>query len=95
MRVVNIRQEQATVFIGRPTALGNPFVIGRDGTREEVIAKYRTWLWSEWNRAGLASDVWYAINRLNDSDTLGCFCKDEACHGDVIVNAWKWLHEIQ
>jgi hypothetical protein len=33
-------------YVGRPSALGNPFVVGRDGSREEVIAKYRRWLWA-------------------------------------------------
>src|SRR4051794_17127713 len=51
--VVNIaRGEQADVYIGRAgrgrTAVecpwGNPFVIGRDGTRDEVIAKYEAWV---------------------------------------------------
>lgn len=27
-----------------PEQVGNPFVIGRDGTRAEVIAKYREWV---------------------------------------------------
>lgn len=33
-------------YVGRPSPLGNPFVVGRDGSREEVIAKYRRWLWA-------------------------------------------------
>jgi Domain of unknown function (DUF4326) len=32
------------VYIGRPSILGNPFKIGKDGTREEVGQKYRVWL---------------------------------------------------
>ena len=24
-------------YVGRPSALGNPFLVGRDGTREDVI----------------------------------------------------------
>lgn len=38
------RRESAApgrVYIGRPSKWGNPFVIGRDGSREEVIEKYR------------------------------------------------------
>jgi len=27
------------VYIGRPSKWGNPFVIGRDGSRADVIAK--------------------------------------------------------
>ena len=28
------------VYIGRPSVWGNPFVIGKDGTRAEVVEKY-------------------------------------------------------
>ena len=34
-------------YVGRPSPLGNPFVLGRDGNREEVIAEYRHWLWAQ------------------------------------------------
>ncbi|WP_256372042.1 DUF4326 domain-containing protein [Bradyrhizobium sp. UASWS1016] len=30
--------------MGRPSKWGNPFVIARDGSRAEVIAKYRAWI---------------------------------------------------
>ena len=39
-RVVHCRRERYDVYVGRPSPWGNPFVIGRDGTREEVVAKY-------------------------------------------------------
>jgi hypothetical protein len=32
------------VYVGRPSIWGNPFVIGRDGTRAQVIAKYEAWI---------------------------------------------------
>lgn len=35
------------VYIGRPSLLGNPFHIGTHGTRAEVIAQYRVWLWQQ------------------------------------------------
>ena len=30
-----------------PLGVGNPFVIGKDGTREEVVEKYRNFIWRE------------------------------------------------
>ena len=42
--VANRRTGAVGEYIGRPSPLGNPFMIGRDGTRDEVIAKYRVWL---------------------------------------------------
>ncbi|MFN0122019.1 MAG: DUF4326 domain-containing protein [Blastocatellia bacterium] len=35
------------VYISRPSLLGNPFHIGTHGTRTEVIAQYRVWLWQQ------------------------------------------------
>ena len=35
------------VYVGRPSIWGNPFVIGKDGSRAEVIEKYETWLMSQ------------------------------------------------
>ncbi len=34
-------------YIGRPSRLGNPFVIGQDSTREQVIELYRRWIWQQ------------------------------------------------
>ena len=42
-------------YIGRPSPLGNPFEIGRDGTRDDVIAKYALWLAKELETHGAAA----------------------------------------
>ena len=43
MKVLNKRDAGASagIYIGRGSAWGNPFVIGRDGDRAEVIEKYK------------------------------------------------------
>ena len=74
-RVVHCKREEYDVYIGRPGKWGNPFVIGRDGTREQVIAKYRQWLVSQ---AALVA----SLPELKGK-TLGCWCAPHACHGDV------------
>lgn len=66
------------IYIGRGSDYGNPFVIGQDGTREEVIAKYKAWLLSKPE----------LINKIKDElpgKHLVCFCKPQRCHGDVIL----------
>lgn len=65
------------VYIGRPSKWGNPFVIGRDGTRAQVIAKYRAWLLR--NDALMA-----ALPELRGKD-LVCWCAPSPCHGDVLL----------
>lgn len=63
------------VYIGRPSKWGNPFTIGRDGTRDEVIALYRASL------AGREAEV---RRELRGKD-LKCWCAPLPCHGDVLV----------
>jgi hypothetical protein len=40
-RVVNCKKEPYDVYIGRPSKWGNPFKIGWDKSRQEVILKYK------------------------------------------------------
>jgi hypothetical protein len=64
------------VYIGRPSKWGNPFVEGRDGTRAEVIVKYREWLACQ---TGLLD-----LEELRGKD-LVCWCAPKPCHGDVLL----------
>lgn len=66
------------VYIGRPSAYGNPYIIGKDGTRDEVIEKYRNYLM---NNTYLLEK---AKKELKGKDLL-CYCAPEACHGDILV----------
>lgn len=76
--VLNSRDaEPFDVYIGRPSKWGNPFRIGPDGTRAEVIAKYEAWL--DTQPALLAALPELAGKRL------GCWCSPLPCHGDVLV----------
>jgi hypothetical protein len=65
------------VYIGRGSRYGNPFVVGRDGTREEVIASFE-----EYVESHAALQVMIEVE-LKGKD-LVCFCKPLPCHGDVI-----------
>lgn len=64
------------VYIGRGSKWGNPFVLGRDGTRDEVIDKFEDYLTPE-----LTEDV----KRELRGKHLVCFCAPRACHGDVLM----------
>jgi hypothetical protein len=43
-KVVHCKRAPFDIYIGRPSNWGNPFVIGRDGNREQVIEKYRAYI---------------------------------------------------
>jgi len=85
MKVVNLRKENYTHYIGRGSLFGNPYKIGKDGTRKEVINKYEKWIRKQ-------PKILEAIYYLPESAILGCYCNPKACHGDIIVQIWKELH---
>jgi hypothetical protein len=66
------------VYIGRPSKWGNPFVIGKDGTRSEVIKKYEAWIRNN-------PDLVEAAKRELKGKDLVCFCSPKPCHGDVLM----------
>ena len=76
-KVVNVKKEQCDIYIGRPSIWGNPFEIGRDGTRKEVIKKHMKY--PKKNK-----DLLSRMEILRGKK-LGCFCKPKACHGDNYV----------
>ena len=69
---------EGAVYIGRPSKWGNPFVIGQDGDRGEVIAKYRQWLLSR-------PEMVESAKRELVGKNLVCFCAPKCCHGDVLL----------
>jgi hypothetical protein len=71
----------SAVYVGRPSPFGNPFVIGEDGTRDEVIELYRKWFYQRiMNDPQFKADV----DGLRGHD-LVCWCAPKACHADVIL----------
>lgn len=76
-RVVHCRKEPSDIFIGRPSRWANPYHIGPDGTREQVVNKYREWLIRQ-------PTLLREIRGLRGK-TLGCACAPLPCHGDVLV----------
>ena len=95
--VVNVRRERPVgmVYIGRRCAglegsvLGNPFRRQAGQTPGSTLNDYRAWLRDEWKRGGA---VRQELERLADlaeqgNLVLGCWCKPDPCHGDVIKEA--------
>jgi len=100
-RVVNFKKEAHTFYIGRKRNnkfhFGNPFEMGkgRDGSRKEVIDKFERWLDGDPGFKHIEPERRkYILTNLHllKGETLGCFCKPLACHGDIYV---KMLEEIE
>ena len=88
------------VYVGRPSPLGNPFEIGRDGTRDEVVEKYEPWLREALVNKPLVAAMFAMLFDclVYDGDLiLICWCAPESCHADIIakllMEAWQELQE--
>jgi RNA recognition motif-containing protein len=77
-QVVHCKKSNYDVYIGRPSDWGNPFVIGKDGDRADVIRKYRNWIMRQ-------PDLLARVKKELQGQRIACWCKPEACHGDVLA----------
>lgn len=100
IRIVHVKEAPFDVYIGRAnqstagtekdSIWANPYVIGKDGSREEVVKAYHDYIQSK-------PSLLRKLNLL-EGKTLGCWCKskenpDTLCHGDVLaalVAGKKW-----
>lgn len=91
--------KEVSVYIGRDyygwtgSPLGNPFKIGIDGSREEVVEKYEKFLRGKINEGNqsIISALRYLEKQLAECNEQGkdlvllCWCHPHhPCHGDII-----------
>jgi hypothetical protein len=91
--VVNIYKEQFDAYIGRAGRgedgyFGNPFRMENGTSREDTVEKFQRYF-----TARIEKDVEFRRRVLAlKGKRLGCFCKPQACHGDVIAD---WLNKME
>ncbi len=88
-RVVNLNDCDFDVYIGRPGKnqdgyFGNPCLCDN---RSKSIADFKVYFYK---RLSSDPEFKYRIHQLRGK-TLGCFCKPQRCHGDIIV---KYLNDL-
>jgi uncharacterized protein DUF4326 len=66
-----------SVYIGRPSKWGNPFYLGKDQAREEVIDTYYEYVIDN-------ALLMESLYELVDKDLI-CWCAPLPCHGDVLL----------
>ncbi len=85
MKVVHCMREPYDVYIGRrnnragltQSKWANPFIVGKDGTLEEVLEKYRDKVTND-------PELMAALHELKNQ-TIGCWCRPKRCHGDILI----------
>lgn len=97
-KVVHCKKQSYDVYIGRGhgSVWGNPFRIGEDGNRDEVIEAYKGWI--------VHGDGRPLLKRLGELEgkVLGCWCaghggltaNDELlCHGQILLKLLEHRRE--
>ena len=79
---------KGVVFINKkrfpyePSIFANPYKIGKDGTREETIQKYKQYIVDKLNNnKKLVSELLSLKGKK-----LGCWCYPELCHGNILLD---------
>lgn len=90
MRIENRRTYKGPgVYVGRPSTLGNPYVIGQDGDRDTVVHKYRLWLNEQVKQR--VPRIMAALRAIEPDETLVCWCWPERCHAEVVAKAVEYV----
>ncbi len=83
IRIVHCCKDIYDIYIGRDcqefkgSKWQNPFIIGKDGTRIEVIQKFEKYIRT---KPELLKDLYELDNKI-----LGCWCGKKACHGQILI----------
>ena len=81
-KILNKRTDKipvGAIYCGRPSKYGNPFSIGKDGTRAEVIAKFRIYA-----EARLLEEPHW-LDDLRGVEAVVCWCAPLPCHTEVLI----------
>ena len=60
----------------------NPYKIGKDGTREEVLTKYKEYITKKLENNNTLLNELLSLK----GKTLGCWCCPELCHGNILLD---------
>jgi hypothetical protein len=77
------------IYIGRPSIFGNPFIINKHGSRDDVIKKYENYFNNKIeNDLNFQNEIVNLFLELKNTKqlTLICWCYPQRCHGEVIKN---------
>lgn len=80
-RVLNKNMDRiprGAVYVGRGSPFGNPFRIGPDGRRDQVILKFKAYLLAD------STLVERVKLELRGKD-LVCFCAPAFCHAEILM----------
>ncbi|UCG52923.1 MAG: DUF4326 domain-containing protein [Candidatus Latescibacterota bacterium] len=85
------RMPPETVYVGRPTRWGNPFLVGDVFTRMQAVAAYRSYIETMIE----SKPEIYDLGQLRGKN-LACWCPlNQPCHADVLLELARQFQPAQ
>lgn len=84
--ILNIKTDDCrhAAYVARPSPLGNPYAIGPDGDRGQVIERYRVWLVARVKERDPV--VCTSLLGITQNQALACHCAPLPCHAEAIAD---------
>lgn len=83
-KIVHMKKDHYDIYIGRPSIWGNPFshregtkALYKTETRDQAVEAYRQWIKTQPQLLAKLPEL--------KGKVLACWCKPQACHGDILV----------
>lgn len=85
IKVVHCQKQTYDILIDRTTMWGNPFHIGKDGNRSDVMNKFFLWITGRDYKNFKQKERQLILDNMDElrNKVLACWCKPMACHGDI------------
>lgn len=88
IEVVHTKRDPDSIYIGRGSALGNPFKMYSEADRDKVCDQYDEYFLSQLNSGDpdFMEELEFLVESayVNGYVKLGCFCAPRRCHGDTV-----------
>jgi hypothetical protein len=98
IRIVNLKHsllKLPTIRVDGQSWLGNPFVIGTDGNRTEVIELYKQWFDDKMLNDKEFKERFYQLAKKYhqyEIIQLACWCYPKMCHASIIKQALEEIY---
>ena len=85
-----LTQNKSSIYVGRGSFYGNPFVMKSEANRGEATLKFREYVMSKLKDPA-SKDVWVLKLKQLKGQTLHCFCNNGTGSRDT---GGKWCHAL-
>lgn len=97
--IVGRVRDAGAINVGRPTALGNPFVMRVESDRDTVCDKYEQWfayqiMLKTPKVMSQLCEIWRQ-SKGKEHVVLGCYCSPRRCHAETIARYLNHYSELK